>query len=192
MEREGKAQAEKEAEAEAEAMKFLWKQSGSGSGSGAKNLEAEAEAFLKNKTKMEAEAEANFFWKKFWKRKRIFFEKSFGSGSGSEFFWKKNRKRKRKRSQNQLLPKHCSALQLVPDSYSIILICSAEYSTSIILVHIGWKTYQMDAYWAICSSVCSFACTAHSLALDLMRKRFLFMRRFHTISAQSALSDKGS
>ena len=55
--------------------------SGSRSRSSDKNLEAEAEAFLENKTKMEAEAEANFFSKKFWKRKQIFFEKKIGSGS---------------------------------------------------------------------------------------------------------------
>ena len=60
-------------EAEAEAAKFLEKISGSGSGSGEKNLEAEAEAFF----------EKNFKWKR--KRKRIFFEKKFGSGSRSVF-----------------------------------------------------------------------------------------------------------
>ena len=69
-------------EAEAEAAKVFEEKSGSGSGSGAKGLEVEAEAFLK--------AEANFFWKKFWKRKlkRIFFQKNFGRGS--KFFLKKN------------------------------------------------------------------------------------------------------
>ena len=74
---------------EAEAAKFFEQKSGSGSGGGAKDLEvesflvknAEAEAFFFSI--LEAEAEANFFSKKFWKgkRKRIFIEKRFGSGS---------------------------------------------------------------------------------------------------------------
>ena len=82
---------------EAEAAKFFEQKSGSGSGGGAKDLEAEAEAFLVKDLQMEAEAiffsileekaEANFFSKKFWKQKQkqIFFQKNFGSGSGSVF-----------------------------------------------------------------------------------------------------------
>ena len=57
--------------AEAEAAKFFKEKSGSGSGSCAKDLEAEAEAISGKNLQMEAEAEANFFWKKFWKRKRF-------------------------------------------------------------------------------------------------------------------------
>ena len=51
-------------------------------------MEAEAKAFFLN---LEAEAETIFFSKKLWqqKRKRIFFQKNFGSGSGS--FFKINR-----------------------------------------------------------------------------------------------------
>ena len=60
-------------EVEAEAAKFFEEKSGSGSGSGAKDLEAEA--FLGKKLQTEVEA--------------IFFQKNFGSRSGSEFFFKK-------------------------------------------------------------------------------------------------------